>query len=214
MKRMFTIVGAVMLAGASTLQAQTANPLSANMKASWTNIRDLLTKMAEKMPDENYRFKPTPEMQDFGQRMAHVVTFNMRGCATVKGEQKTVNVSDRGMPTRAEILAAMKEANAECDGVFNSLTDADAMKMINAGRGSVAQLSRVAGRAFRSDLEPVLDFPDGRLRFRIGEAPHRSSEPVSIEHQLDVVIVGKRGIAVEIARSAIELGRRPATATR
>ena len=29
----------------------------------------------------------------------------------------------------------MKEADAECDTVFNSLTDADAMKMITAGRG-------------------------------------------------------------------------------
>lgn len=29
----------------------------------------------------------------------------------------------------------MKEADAERDAVFNGLTDADAMKMINAGRG-------------------------------------------------------------------------------
>lgn len=136
MKRISAILVTAMLAGAGTLHAQSAaNPLSANMKASWANIRDLLVKMAEKMPEEDYRFKATPDVEDFGQRMAHVISFNMRGCATVKGEPKTVNVSERGTPSKAEILAAMKEANAECDGVFDSLTDAEALKMITGGRG-------------------------------------------------------------------------------
>ena len=49
--------------------------------------------MADKMTEENYRFKPTPEMQDFGQRMAHVINFNMRGCAAVKGETKPLMFS-------------------------------------------------------------------------------------------------------------------------
>jgi hypothetical protein len=134
MNRTSVTIIAALLAG-TCLHAQEANPLSANMKASWTNIRDLLGKMAEKMPDENYRFKGTPELEDFGQRMAHVISFNMRGCATVKGEQKTVNVSERGTPSKSEILAAMKETNAECDSVFDSLTDAEALKMVTGGRG-------------------------------------------------------------------------------
>jgi DinB family protein len=137
MKRTSTIVIAVMLAGAGTLQAQdAANPISTTMKGSWTNIRDLLVKMAEKMPEENYRFKATPELQDFGQRMAHAIAFIMRGCATVQGEQKTVNVSQAGTPSKAEILAAFKEANAECDAVFNTLTDAALLKPIAGGRGA------------------------------------------------------------------------------
>jgi hypothetical protein len=136
MKRTSALAAAALVAGALTLHAQDGTAVAANMRASWTNIRDLLGKMADKMPDENYRFKPTPEMEDFGQRMAHVLSFNMRGCATAQGEQKTVNVSERGTPTKAEILGAIKEVNAECDAAFNALaTDADAMKMVTAGRG-------------------------------------------------------------------------------
>ena len=134
MKRLLVIVAVILLGGASVPRAQEAT-LPAYMKGSWTNIRDLLTRMADKMPEENYRFKPTPEMQDFGQRMAHVITFIMRGCSTAKGAAKTVNVSEKGTPSKAEIMAAFKEANAECDSVFNTLTDADAMKLIPAGRG-------------------------------------------------------------------------------
>jgi hypothetical protein len=124
----------VALATASTAQAQTSNPMSAHLKGQWTNVRDLLTKMADAMPDENYRFKPTPEMQDFGQRMAHVLTFNMRACSTAKGEQKALTVS--AAPTKAEIQAAARDVNAQCDSVFDALTDADAMTMIAAGRGA------------------------------------------------------------------------------
>jgi hypothetical protein len=153
MKRMVVLVAATLVA-TSALHAQTAaNPLSANMKASWTNIRDLLTKMAEKMPEQDYRFKATPEVQDFGQRMAHAVTFMMRGCSTVKGMPKTVNVSDQGMPTKTEVLAAMKEADAECDAVFNALTDADLLKMINAGRGQRLEQAVLQGQVLEHSQE-------------------------------------------------------------
>ena len=133
MKRILVMFATVMFVGTCAGYSQDSNPISAQLKGSWANVRDLLTKMADKMPDENYRFKPTPELQDFGQRMAHVITFSMRGCSLVKGEQKNLNFS--ATPTKAEVTAAMKQVNEECDSVFNSLTDADLQKMVNAGRG-------------------------------------------------------------------------------
>src|SRR5690349_21515489 len=118
--------------GVSTLRAQNANPVSAHLKGQWANIWVLLTKEADRMPEENYRFKPTAAIEDCGQRMAHVITFSMRGCAAVKGEQKQLNFSMH--PTKAEVTAAMKQANEECDAVFNSLSDADLGRMVNVGQ--------------------------------------------------------------------------------
>jgi hypothetical protein len=127
---------AVVLAGAgfaiAPLRAQD-NPISANIKGSWNNVKGLLERMAEKMPEENYSFKPTPEMQSFGQRLGHVISFNMRGCAQVKGEQKAVTITPL-LPKRTS-KAAMTEANDKCDSVFSSLTDAEAVKMVTGGRG-------------------------------------------------------------------------------
>ena len=133
MNRILATLAAILFLAGIASHAQESNPISAQLKGSWMNVRDLLTKMADKMPEADYRFKPAPELQDFGQRIAHVITFNMRGCSLVKGEQK--NLSFSAMPTKAEVTAAMKEANEECDSVFNSLTDASLTKMINAGRG-------------------------------------------------------------------------------
>jgi DinB superfamily len=134
MKRMMAVVVTILFLGTGALRAQDANPFSTHLKGQWANIRDLLVKMADRMPEENYRFKPTPELQDFGERMAHVVTFNMRGCSAVKGEQKPLTFSKP--PTKAEVAAAMKQTNDECDSVFNSLTDADLTKMVTVGRGA------------------------------------------------------------------------------
>lgn len=133
-KRMSMMLVIALLAGASGLYGQDASPISANLKASWVNIRDLITKMGDKMPDENYRFKPTPEIQDFGQRMAHVIQFNMRACSQVKGDTPPA-LTFNAAPTKAEVITANKQANDECDSLFNTLTDADLMKTINTGRG-------------------------------------------------------------------------------
>jgi DinB superfamily len=107
--------------------------------------------MADKMPDENYRFKPTPDLQDFGQRMAHVINFNMRACAQLKGEQKTVTLS--AVPSKAEIVAALKQANNECDSLFNSLTDADVLKMVNGRGGQRLELAVIEGNVLEHSQE-------------------------------------------------------------
>jgi len=121
------------LAAAGLVQAQDANPISTNEKQSWTNIKNLLTKEADKMPEDSYKFKPVPEIQDFGTRVAHIVMSNMRTCATLKGEQKNVTLS--ATSSKADITAAMKDAWAECDAAFDSLTDAELQKTVTGGRG-------------------------------------------------------------------------------
>ena len=128
------LFAATLVLGGSALFAQDANPIASTLKQSWTNVNGLLTKMADKMPDDAYRFKPTPELQDFGQRMAHIAGANMRTCASLKGEQKPLQFSQA--PTKAEITSALKQVTEECDSAFGSLTDAEAMKMVS-GRGSM-----------------------------------------------------------------------------
>ena len=137
-------VCAALFSGGSTLHAQGANPMTNNLKQSWANVNNLLTRMADKMPEQDYRFKPVPEVQDFGQRMAHVVGFNLRFCSLLKGEQRSPTFS--AAPTKAEIVAAMKEVSIECDSMFSALTDGDALTMINTGRaGMRTKLSIIEG---------------------------------------------------------------------
>ncbi|MCI0336879.1 MAG: DinB family protein [Acidobacteria bacterium] len=136
----------VMLAAAfvgSTLYAQSDNPLSTEVKGAYTNIKNNVLKAADKMSEENYGFKATAEVQTFGQRIAHIADANMRTCAALKGEQKNLGAATK--TTKADLMAALKESFAYCDGVYDSMTDADAMKIVSTGRGQRSKLAALWG---------------------------------------------------------------------
>jgi uncharacterized damage-inducible protein DinB len=119
------------LAGAVALNAQ--NPLSAEVKASYTGVKNNLIRAAEKMPEENYSFKPTPEVQTWAQRVAHIADANAGGCGRVKGEAKQLGAASK--TSKADLVAALKESFAYCDAVFDGMTDADAVTTVSGGRG-------------------------------------------------------------------------------
>jgi uncharacterized damage-inducible protein DinB len=137
MKRYSILLFASVLA-ASGLCAQ--NPLSTEVKSAYTNVKNNLLKAAEKMPEENYSFKPTPEVQTFAVRVAHIADANARSCGAVKGEQKQLGAASK--TSKEDLVAALKDSFAYCDAVFDAMTDADATQMVTVGRGG--QRSKLA----------------------------------------------------------------------
>jgi len=129
MRRTFFLV----LLGCGALLAQGPNALVSEAKFPWTVVRDNLLKMAEKMPAENYSFKPTPEIESFGQRMAHIAGANLFVCQGVMGRQTTL--SRPAATSKPELIALLKQASAVCDSAFDSLSDAAAMEKINSRIG-------------------------------------------------------------------------------
>ena len=126
--------GVVLVMFASTLAAQQApNALVLEAKFPWTVVRDNLLKMAEKMPAEYYGFKPAPEIETFGQRVAHIAGANLRICEGINGSEKPfARISTTSKP---ELVAALKQSSAACDSVFDSLTDAAALEKISSRLG-------------------------------------------------------------------------------
>jgi uncharacterized damage-inducible protein DinB len=123
--------------------SQPTNPLSTEVKGAYTNIKNYVLKAAEKMPEEHYGFKATPEVQSFAQRVAHIADANMRTCAAIKGEQKSVNAASK--TAKADLIAALKESFAYCDTVYDSLTDTESVKIVTTGRGQRSQLAALWG---------------------------------------------------------------------
>lgn len=132
MNRYTVILGAV-LSGTFGINAQPANPLSAELRVSYNYVKINLVKMAEKMPAENYDFRPTPEVETFGQRVVHITNANTNVCAGLKGERKSTVAAAK--TSKTELVAALKEAFAYCDSVFDSLTDAAATEMVSGALG-------------------------------------------------------------------------------
>ncbi len=119
-------------------QAPPADPLSTELRNAYNQVKNNLVRMAEKMPEENYSFKPVPEIRDFGATIAHVADMQMRTCSSLNGQAQQLGAASK--TTRADLVAALKTSFAECDKAFDALTDASALQMVTAGRGQRSRL--------------------------------------------------------------------------
>src|SRR5437868_2517910 len=117
MNRYKTMMFAAVLTGACAVQAHAADPLSTEAKRYYTGIKTNITKMAEAMSEENYSFKPTPEIRTFGQMIGHIADAQLGTCSAVNGAMKQPGASK--MTSKSDLVAALKASNDECDKAFN-----------------------------------------------------------------------------------------------
>jgi uncharacterized damage-inducible protein DinB len=114
-------------------QAQNANPLSSEAQQAWTRTMNNVVAAAQKMPADDYSFKPTAESMSFRDIVAHTADSAMGACSAYNGERKSAGAAS--MKTKDELVAALKAAQAECEKAYGSLNDAKAVEMITGGRG-------------------------------------------------------------------------------
>ena len=140
MNRVLLVVLGSSLAGFFALQAQPAGAggLASEMKQSYNAVKNNLLKAADKMPDENYSFKPVAEIRSFGALVAHVADAQTRTCNAVMGQQKSGTASSK--TAKADIVASLKDSMADCDKAFDGLTDSAATEMIKIGRGESSKM--------------------------------------------------------------------------
>ena len=76
-KCMLLILG---LAGSATLHAQ-SSPLSMELKRFYEGSKNNILRAAEKMPEENYNFRPADTVRSFGGEVAHAAEWQVFCCA-------------------------------------------------------------------------------------------------------------------------------------
>ena len=116
--------------------------MSTELKAAYKSVKNNLLKSAEKMPDENYGFKPTPDIRSFAEVLNHAATAQLHTCGAVLGSQ---SMGGTEATSKAEVLAGLNAAFAECDKAYDGLTDANAAEMIKTPRGERTRLGALAG---------------------------------------------------------------------
>ncbi|MGE0881952.1 MAG: DinB family protein [Blastocatellales bacterium] len=131
--------------------SQNSNPFIGELKQMYIGVKNNLSKMAEKMPEEHYKFKATEDVRTFGQLIGHVADSQARACSAANGEQKSVDAASK--TTKADLIAALKESFAICDKAFDSLTDAKAGQMIQVGQRQRSLLGILTGTISHSNEE-------------------------------------------------------------
>src|SRR5688572_18779839 len=85
MKKMSVIAAAVLLCAANAT-AQQKFPLAQYTVRSHDGIQRNLVEAAEKMPEEHYGFKPTPDVRPFSQVLMHAAISRFRTCSYISGQ--------------------------------------------------------------------------------------------------------------------------------
>ncbi len=129
---------------AGSLYAQQPTTEAAVLKQAYAAIKGNVTKAAEKMPEDQYGFKASPDIRTFGGLIGHIADVQGRICAAAAGSTPPASAGEK--TAKADLVAALNASFAVCDGVFDSLTDADASEDDEHGpRRSSIGISRHCG---------------------------------------------------------------------
>jgi uncharacterized damage-inducible protein DinB len=116
------------------------NPLSAYNKHVYTGVKDVILRSAEKVPEENYSFKPTDAVRSYGQILGHVADAQYLFCSLVLGEKNPAPKIEQTKTSKADLIAALKDAFAYCDKAYDGMTDASAAQMVKLFGGDTPKL--------------------------------------------------------------------------
>ena len=121
-----------------SLRAQgVPDALSKDVKQDYRTVRDFVVRAAEKMPEADYAFKPTPEVRSFGQQVAHVADDQYNLCAPARNETRkdAYTAIETSLSKKADLVRALKDAFAYCDMAYDALNDRNGSDMVTFGKG-------------------------------------------------------------------------------
>jgi uncharacterized damage-inducible protein DinB len=94
---------AVAISGAPAFAQAT---IHGDLLKDWDGQKDLLTKIANAMPEDKLGFKPTPPERSFGEHIMHIAQVNMALLAAVGGKTPAPTI-DMKATTKADMIKAM-----------------------------------------------------------------------------------------------------------
>jgi len=106
------------------------NPFSAYNKIFFTRMKTILVSSAEKMPEENYNFKPTDSVRSYGQIVGHLADAQNNFCSMALGENNPGLKIEQTKTSKADLVAALKDSLAYCDKAYDSMTDASGIQTV------------------------------------------------------------------------------------
>ena len=137
-------------AGLCLCQPPDVKSISGHARSLQNQIKINVIKAAEKMPAEEYSFRPTPEIRSYGELIAHVADANYLFCSAALGEKNAgpkledAVKKDAASKSKAAIVEALTASFAYCDKAFSSLTDQSAsetVKFFGQDRARIGVLS-------------------------------------------------------------------------
>ena len=117
---------------AALAQTPDLKSVSSYPKMVQKQVTGWIERAAEKMPEEEYAFKPDPASRSFGQILGHIADADYLFCSSVLGESSPSPGIEKSKTTKAELRAALHDAFTYCNRAYDALTDAGANETVKA----------------------------------------------------------------------------------
>src|ERR1700752_1865790 len=155
MKRLCSVLvvsmGACVAAVAQEASTSPANPITASEKGFYALVSGEVIAAAEKMPEENYSFKPTPDVRSFGQLVGHVADAQYGFCSMATGEPNPMKAIEKTTTSKADLVTALKDAVAYCNKAYTGMTDAQGSQIVQMMNYDVARLTVLSVNTAHTD---------------------------------------------------------------
>ena len=125
------LTAVVMFTAVASAQDTPANPLVTVSKNIYAISKNDILRSVDKIPDEMWSFQPTKEVRTVAQLFAHVADAQYEFCGVAAEGKSVAKDIEKTQKTKADIVPALKEAFAYCDGAYAKMTDADAAEMVS-----------------------------------------------------------------------------------
>jgi hypothetical protein len=136
MKRvLFAAAAVVLVSGMCMAQAPGPGPTgpAAEVQASYNRLKPNVIQAAEKMPDADYQFKPTPDIRTFARIVNHVTEAQQHTCSALNGTTFDPKSVPSDTADKATIVAGLKASFDACDKAYGALTDTNMAELVGAG---------------------------------------------------------------------------------
>ena len=131
--RRVAVAGAVVWMAAVCV-AQSPAPVgpAAEVQASYNRLKPNVIKAAEKMPDADYQYKPTPDIRTYARIVNHITEAQQHTCSAMNGTTFDPKSVPSDTADKATIVAALKASFDACDKAYGALTDANVAELVGA----------------------------------------------------------------------------------
>jgi hypothetical protein len=138
------LAAAPLFAQAPPASGGSAPSTAAAVQQNYNIVKNNVLKAADKMPEDAYDFKPTPDVRAFGGWVAHLADAQSNGCPRILGQQPAARPATPPAG-KAAIVAYIKQSFDACDPAYAGLTDANSNDTVQTYRGPSTRLAALVG---------------------------------------------------------------------
>lgn len=109
-------------------KAAPSNPAVASAKIYYDSVKDYILRSVDQMSEENYAFKPSPDVRTFGQIIGHLANDQYLFCSAALGEKNPESQDiEKTRTNKAGLAEAIRASFKYCDRAYE-MGDAQATK--------------------------------------------------------------------------------------